>query len=179
MQLVQAVSLVHGERCFYPELRQALAPATLSIASMSKEMHSIQLANIHRSLFSFWEDSTDVLRHLEPIWQVSIHAARFVEAFDKVLHTLNQGWVTIGEGAFRREDSSETQENFHDSGAFSDMHYITRQLLGGWHLDHGLIASLMRIWIPPAGWTQNTDQEDSHAKCHTTVADLGWWRPLL
>lgn len=51
-----------------------------------------------------------------------------------------------------------------EGGGFSDMNLIARKLGNGWHLDHGILASLLRIWAPPSLPLDG---------CHTTVADFG------
>mmetsp|Transcript_89294 Transcript_89294/g.289112 ORF Transcript_89294/g.289112 Transcript_89294/m.289112 type:complete len:187 (+) Transcript_89294:1-561(+) len=47
------------------------------------------------------------------------------------------------------------------------MHFLVRRLTDGWHMDHGVLASLLRLWQPPtAAWRGENG-------CHTSVADFG------
>ena len=46
--------------------------------------------------------------------------------------------------------------------ALNKTKWQARNLTNGWHLDHALLASLVRLWPGPAG-------DD----CHTSIADFG------
>mmetsp|Transcript_125791 Transcript_125791/g.199380 ORF Transcript_125791/g.199380 Transcript_125791/m.199380 type:complete len:417 (+) Transcript_125791:74-1324(+) len=113
---------------------------------------------------------TDLNNHVppskrKPIWDVIFATARYAEACSEVREALGQ-LRHMEDGAVlvqRRE--------WQDSGgAFSAMHYQHRQLTDGWHLDHGLVASLIRLWQPPPGGSPN---HDTDSQCHTSIVDFG------
>merc|ERR1712060_388687 len=81
MDFIQVLAMHHGERCFHPQLREVLGPAVVALADMSKEVQFIQLAGLYTGLFAFWPDSSDLLRHVEPVWDIIETAAKFAAAF--------------------------------------------------------------------------------------------------
>lgn len=171
MEFIEAIALIHGERCFHPELRDALGPAALALAELSAEAHRIQLAAIYKGMFSFWDTSSDVLRHVEPVWNMVGLAAGFAGAMAEVRLVLDrlrtpQGLELAPPGETEWQD---------EGGAFSKMQFLVRKLTDGWHLDHGLLASLLRLWRPPEdGKQQGAHRGDGSSEgCHTTVADFG------
>jgi len=168
MDFVEAVALLHGERCFHPELRDALGPPVLALSEVSAEAHRMQLAAVYKGLFSFWDRSSDVLRHVEPVWNLVAHAAKFADSMAQVRVVLDKLRTPEGTLALVPAGEADWQD---EGGAFSQMNFLSRNLTGGWHLDHGLLASLLRLWRPPeeAGRPGGAGGEG----CHTTVADFG------
>ncbi|CAE8650487.1 unnamed protein product, partial [Polarella glacialis] len=166
MDFVQMLALLHGERCFFPKLRDALGPAVLALADLHHEVHGIQLATIYTNKFAFWEDSSDILRHSVPLFDVLGFAAKFADAFSDVRVVLDTLQTTPGQLVLPKPGSSDWQDS---SGSFSDMNFLARKFKKtGWHLDHGLVASLLRLWLPPSGWGVGAEQG-----CHTSIADFG------
>jgi len=163
-EFLTALTLLY-ERCMFAELHDKLGHMVMKMIDISKHMHLLQFMISHKGMFSFWDDSTDVLRHMQPIWDVIFATARYAEACSEVREALGQ-LRHMEDGAVlvqRRE--------WQDSGgAFSAMHYQHRQLTDGWHLDHGLVASLIRLWQPPPGGSPN---HDTDSQCHTSIVDFG------
>lgn len=165
---VGVLAVLHGERCFFPKLRDALGAGVVALTDVSSAVHRILLATVYKGMFSFWDESADVLRHVEPVWSVVANSAKVVDAWTVVRLRLHE-FSTRSEEA--DDDREGGQSGWQDSrGAFSDMNYLQRKLTDGWHLDHGLVASLLRLWQPPEGWEQPGDDESS---CHTSIADFG------
>eukprot|EP00435_Cladocopium_sp_Y103_P048944 s2951_g14.t1 len=164
MEFLHVLVMVHGERCLYPDLRNNLGYAVTWAAKLSEEVHKIQLSAVYHSRMSLFETSTDVLRHLLPTIDVLTAAAQFADAFAEVRLTLDK-LASTQPGSLQLVLPEASPSPYQDGGgAFMDMTFIVRNLTNGWHLDHALLASLVRLWPPPA----------SHGDgCHTTVADFG------
>lgn len=164
MEFLHVLVMVHGERCLYPDLRNNLGYAVTWAAKLSEEVHKIQLSAVYHSRMSLFETSTDVLRHLLPTIDVLTAAAQFADAFAEVRLTLDK-LASTHPGSLELVLPEASPSPYQDGGgAFMDMTFIVRNLTNGWHLDHALLASLVRLWPPPA----------SHGDgCHTSVADFG------
>ncbi|CAE7350120.1 unnamed protein product [Symbiodinium natans] len=123
-EFIQAVVMVHGERCLYPELRDAIGASMLWLVKLSQEVHKVQLAGIYHSRYALYEVSTDVLRHMLPPVDVLHYAAKFADAFSEVRIILDQ-LADKGNGArvvsLPAAGPSRTED---DGGAFSDMTFI-------------------------------------------------------
>jgi hypothetical protein len=159
-EFLTAVALLQ-KNCLFPDLHDKLGQMVVKMQDISKKMHTLQFMVAHKGVFSFWDDSTDILRHVQPVWDVIFATARYAEACGEVRmvlgslrHTMDADRPTIG--------GSDWQDA---SGAFSAMHYMHRQMTDGWHMDHGLVASLIRLWQPPPG--------SSEKECHTSIVDFG------
>lgn len=169
MEFVQVLQLVHGERCFFPALRNALAPAVQWLSRLSKEVHLIQLSTIYQDHFAMWDSSTDVLRHMMPIYNVLGDSAKFADSFSEVRITLDQTVAPqLGQAEVSLPPGAVPPWHDEESGAFSDMNFIYRNMTDAWHLDYGLAASLLRLWSPPEGW-RGADESG----WHTSIADFG------
>lgn len=164
MEFLHVLVMVHGERCLYPDLRNNLGYAVTWAAKLSEEVHKIQLSAVYHSRMSLFETSTDVLRHLLPTIDVLTAAAQFADAFAEVRLTLDK-LASTHPGSLELVLPEASPSPYQDGGgAFMDMTFIVRNLTNGWYLDHALLASLVRLWPPPA----------SHGDgCHTSVADFG------
>eukprot|EP00931_Biecheleriopsis_adriatica_P025170 TRINITY_DN15533_c0_g1_i1.p1 TRINITY_DN15533_c0_g1~~TRINITY_DN15533_c0_g1_i1.p1 ORF type:complete len:255 (-),score=49.21 TRINITY_DN15533_c0_g1_i1:129-893(-) len=113
-----------------------------------------------------WE-GTDVLKHLMPLVDILSAAAKFADSISEmriVLDGLARNSIRSGE----LKVPAPGYPPWHDaSGAFSDMNFVARNMTDGWHLDYALAASLVRLWSPSEGSTEDG------SGCHTTIADFG------
>eukprot|EP00928_Gymnodinium_smaydae_P076564 TRINITY_DN59602_c0_g1_i1.p1 TRINITY_DN59602_c0_g1~~TRINITY_DN59602_c0_g1_i1.p1 ORF type:complete len:460 (-),score=69.31 TRINITY_DN59602_c0_g1_i1:117-1496(-) len=168
-----SLALLHGARCFWPAMRDAFGHAVAELSDLSASMHRVQFSMAYKGLYAFWDETTDVLKHVEPIWDVLFKASQFAAALSAAtteLHSLRHHASTLeGEGGNEMVVPVPGVPTWQDEGgAFSKMNLLYRRMFGGWHLDHGLVASLLRIWSPPS--QEALEDLDS---CHTTVADFG------
>ncbi|CAJ1344581.1 unnamed protein product [Effrenium voratum] len=164
MEFLHVLSMVHGERCFYPELRDALGYSVTWLSKLSEEIHKMQLSAVYHSRLSLWEVSTDVLRHLLPTIDVLHAAAQFADSFSEVRLILDKLASHSHDGVSITLPQAEGSPYQDGGGAFSDMSFIVRNLTSGWHLDYALVASLLRLWAAPATVAPG---------CHTSIADFG------
>jgi len=165
-EFLTALTLLH-KRCMFADLHDKLGNMVMKMIEISKQMHVLQFMISHKGVFSFWDDSTDVLRHVQPVWDVIFATARYAEASAEVRIVLGNLRRTAGDDA-PLLGNREWQDS---GGAFSAMHYMHRQITDGWHMDHGLVASLIRLWQPPPGEPPNLDIVEN--QCHTTIVDFG------
>merc|ERR1712181_59691 len=162
MEFVSMLGMLHTDRCFFPDLRNALGRAIAALPDFTAQVHHIEFAMVYKGLYSF-QDSTDVLRQLGPVWTAVHSAARFFDLLGEVrialdrLHDANTHLKVPEFGYSFWQDGS---------GAFSEMNFLQRQLFDGWHLDHGVLAWLLRFLEPPSNFNP------SHG-CHTSIADFG------
>eukprot|EP00928_Gymnodinium_smaydae_P038329 TRINITY_DN26462_c0_g1_i1.p1 TRINITY_DN26462_c0_g1~~TRINITY_DN26462_c0_g1_i1.p1 ORF type:complete len:517 (+),score=94.35 TRINITY_DN26462_c0_g1_i1:154-1704(+) len=181
MEFIGALGLLHNDRCFFPDLRDTLGSATAALKELSSESSRVQFSLVYKGMYSVWDESTDVVRHIDPIWQVIGATAKLANALaearvvlDRLYHPKENEPVP-----FRRGDS-EWQDG---GGAFSDMNFLHRQLFGGWHLDHGVVAWLLRLWhvAPESGAGEEaaeaTESGQERPACEggrgVSVADFG------
>jgi len=163
VEFISTMALLHGDRCFTPEVRTDLGSAVMSLSDASKKADLLQFALAFKGIYSFWDESTDILRHVRPVWDVISHVARVAEALGAVRVMLAK-FREVGEESWRSLAGPPAWEA--NSGAFSEMHFMQRQFMDGWHLDFGLAASLIRLWHPPAG-------SSLEHGCHTSIVDFG------
>eukprot|EP00929_Paragymnodinium_shiwhaense_P107275 TRINITY_DN73363_c0_g1_i1.p1 TRINITY_DN73363_c0_g1~~TRINITY_DN73363_c0_g1_i1.p1 ORF type:complete len:440 (+),score=112.43 TRINITY_DN73363_c0_g1_i1:144-1463(+) len=163
MEFLVVMAQMHGERCFFSALRDALGNAVVALKSFSLQVHSMQFAVIYNSYYSFWESSSDVLRHIAPMITAIEEASKLGGALNDARLVLDK-LVQPGGGI---KEPEPTAFEWHDEGgAFSAMHFLQRQMSGGWHLDYSLAISLVRLWTP-AEERLGTDP------CHATIVDFG------
>ena len=75
-----------------------------------------------QAVFSFWDDSTDFWRHVDPIWNVISTTAKYADALAEVRIELyaveHENTITPGSTPL------PGVPGWHDTGgAFSEMHY--------------------------------------------------------
>ncbi|CAK0847727.1 unnamed protein product [Prorocentrum cordatum] len=163
VEFIVSLTMLHGRRCFYPALRDALGIAVSRLRDLTSLVHNIQLGSVYQDLYSFWDESLDLYKHVLPAWRIAEAAAFFADALTSVrleldkLHDAEEGGIVV---------PAVGVPDWHDeSGAFSQMNFLHRQFGNGWHLDRGLVAGLVRLWAPPAGAPGEG--------CHTSVVDFG------
>lgn len=165
VEFITTIALLQGERCLTPDLRVKLMGTVMTLAEASKQAHMLQFAISFKGIYSFWDVSTDVNRHMSPIWDVISSIARVAESLGAVRLMIAK-YKEIGEDTWQLMAGPPDWED-KSTGAFSEMHFMQRQFMDAWHLDYGLVTSLTRLWVPPVGgWSLD-------AGCHTSIADFG------
>eukprot|EP00927_Polykrikos_kofoidii_P062355 TRINITY_DN57163_c0_g1_i1.p1 TRINITY_DN57163_c0_g1~~TRINITY_DN57163_c0_g1_i1.p1 ORF type:complete len:473 (-),score=54.21 TRINITY_DN57163_c0_g1_i1:293-1711(-) len=189
MDFVSALSFVQGRRCFHLELRDKLAVLVHLLSKLSEVVRRMQLATVYMNIYSFKDATTDLYDHIAPVWDAISLAAEFAGAFTEVRYEISRVFVEVREtdGPWALSQSAWT---WHDStGAFSAMNFLTRELTDGWHLDHGLIAWLLRRLPAPPDWKGPGTREEGGLVvpqkqgafppqqvaigCHTSIVDFG------
>lgn len=142
---------------FFARLRDNLGYSVTVLQALPKEINLIEFAAMYTGVYSFWDTSSEFSRQIAPVWDVLTTAARYNEALDEVRRAIREGG----------DPSVPDKLHWQDAGgAFSEMNFMHRKLYGSWHLDHGLVASLIRLWQPASDW-------NGPDGCHTTVVDFG------
>eukprot|EP00928_Gymnodinium_smaydae_P030919 TRINITY_DN22857_c0_g1_i1.p1 TRINITY_DN22857_c0_g1~~TRINITY_DN22857_c0_g1_i1.p1 ORF type:complete len:522 (-),score=73.66 TRINITY_DN22857_c0_g1_i1:106-1632(-) len=154
VEFFTTLTLLHGMRCVFHGLRTAFARVVSTVMDLSQVFMKLNFAVTYINRFDTRADGTQLRTFVEPLWEFYDKLAEVASCIGDVISALDPSKAdrVTARGALAYQQAS---------GAFSETNLLVRKVQDGWHLDHGLVASLVRFWSP----------QDSGARL--SIADFG------
>lgn len=154
------LTITHGTRCFTLAVKEALARLVHACDRLSHSHHTLEMAIALDSTYAFRRGTSSLTVQLGPLWAHLENCRRFCEGLQRfrwVLHNIQEEQDMVNRAASESHMQDKT-------GGFSEGNFAMRTLNDKWHLDHGLVGSLIRLWPPNKGARRGVP---------TTVVDFG------